>query len=98
MCELCNYDKNNSSLACTYNIKLRYERQGQCNRCGDCCMNEDCLEFISGNPAICKIYDERPLRCRLFPDAPPIPKQLKQCGYWFIDTWEDNKTVKFKVT
>jgi len=80
-------------------MELRYERKGNCNRCGDCCVNEDCEHFEMGEPATCLIYGkERPLKCTLFPEMPPIPKEFVNCDYWFEDTWEDNRIVKHKVS
>ena len=83
-------------------MELRYERQGECNRCGECCVNEECehLEIDEETEmATCRIYDslDRPLRCKLFPDMPPIPKEFQNCSYYFLDTWEDDKIVKWVV-
>lgn len=77
--------------------KPRYKRMGKCNRCGACCLVEDppCPHLAwEGKKAICKIFSkpERPLRCKLFPEMPPIP--FKSCGYYFLDKWENNKIVK----
>ena len=80
---------------------IRYKIQGQCNRCGQCCIGEDCDEFeINNNIATCKIYDlpDRPLKCVLFPELPPIPREFEKCGYYFLDTWEDDRVVKHKVS
>ena len=76
-------------------MELRYKRQGECNRCGDCCVNENCEHFEVGSLATCKIYDspDRPLKCRLFPEMPSL-KPNKRCGYYFLDTWEDNRRVE----
>ena len=72
---------------------MRYIRQGECNRCGQCCINEDCEHFVMGEPATCLIHDkERPPKCEWFPEAPPII--FEKCGYYFLDTWEDNRIVK----
>jgi hypothetical protein len=72
----------------------RYERQGECKRCGQCCVQEECEYLIlEGNIAACKIYENRYARCRRFPQNPPI--LIKKCGYYFLDTWENNKPVKF---
>jgi len=82
-------------------MELRYIRQGQCNRCGQCCENEDC-EYLEMNEkmATCKIYDspDRPDRCKWFPEMPPIPRKFDKCSYYFIDTWEENRIVKHKVS
>ena len=72
----------------------RYVRSGRCVRCGECCLNEDCDHFeFDGKIATCKIHDSpsRPLICSLFPDMPPI--LFKDCGYYFIDLWDDNKKI-----
>ena len=82
-------------------MELRYKRQGECNRCGQCCVNENC-EYLHFDNDIttCLIYDseDRPERCKLFPEMPPIPKAFSKCSYWFEDTWEDNRIVKHKVS
>jgi len=77
------------------NMNLRYIRQGECNRCGQCCINEDCEYFEMGEPATCKIHDkECPPKCEWFPQAPPII--FEKCSYYFLDTWEDNRVVGVK--
>ena len=81
--------------------KQRYERRGDCIRCGVCCREEECEHLkIENGLATCKIYDspDRPLKCKLFPEMPPIPKKFKNCGYYFLDAWENNKIVKWRVT
>jgi hypothetical protein len=72
----------------------RYARQGQCNRCGWCCEYHGCkLVRYEDGKAVCSTYEERPPRCVVFPEAPPIlnPK----CGYYFLDLWDNNRKVKF---
>jgi len=69
---------------------------GTCSRCGDCCLSEDCEHFEFNEEmgiATCKIYGstDRPIKCSLFPDMPPI--LFRGCGYYFIDRWEDNKRI-----
>jgi len=82
-------------------IKLRYERKGECNRCGWCCLQEDplCPYLKKENDGIytCIVYDEKEkyVRCGMYPSNPPIVHE--ECGYYFIDTWDDNKIVKRKV-
>lgn len=79
---------------------LRYERRGICLRCGWCCMNEACpnLAFVSGlakclaHPSVTGKKDQREPKCGRFPQAPPIMHE--DCGYWFVDTWEDDRVVK----
>ena len=77
----------------------RYVRKGKCLRCGFCCLSENCehFEWIEKDGkkiANCKIFGkpERPEKCVNFPQAPPLlnPK----CGYYFLDTWENNRKVK----
>jgi len=78
------------------NINIqRYIRQGECERCGQCCLNEDCEYFEMGDNglATCLIHDqERPSKCTLFPENPPII--FKKCGYYFLDTWENNRIIR----
>jgi TPP-dependent indolepyruvate ferredoxin oxidoreductase alpha subunit len=73
----------------------RYIRQGKCNRCGWCCEYHGCpdVAYNKDGKAVCTIYETRPQRCVVFPEAPPILH--KGCGFWFLDTWEDNKKVKY---
>jgi len=73
--------------------KPRYERLGECNQCGACCIGEGCesLTWKDGK-AFCKIHEERrPDKCVLFPANPPIV--FKGCSYIFRDKWE-NKILK----
>ena len=76
----------------------RYVRKGECLRCGWCCLNEDppCLhlEQLPDGKYNCKIHKskERPLRCKLYPSNPPITHL--ECGYYFIDKWDNNKIVR----
>ena len=71
-------------------VTPRYTRQGECLKCGSCCVDEDCEHF---DPPLCKIHDQkRPPKCEWFPEAPPII--FEKCGYYFMDTWEDNKFMK----
>jgi len=74
-------------------MKLRYTLQGECKRCGNCCKNEEC-EFLKfeNNIAVCTIYEDRFFKCRNWPCVPPI--MIKGCGFYFIDTWENNRIVE----
>ena len=76
-------------------IKPRYKRQGKCNRCGWCCEYHGCpdISYDENYKAICTIYNKRPKRCIVFPEAPPI--LYEGCGFYFLDTWENNKKVKY---
>lgn len=79
-------------------MKLRYIRKGKCNRCGQCCVNEDCeyLKWEKDRTTTCLIFSEkdRPLKCKWFPQSPPII--FENCGYYFLDTWENNRVVGVK--
>jgi len=75
-------------------VKPRYDRRGKCNRCGWCCQYHNCEKLrFEGDLAVCSIYEDRPQRCVVFPEAPPI--LTESCGYYFLDTWEDNRPVKY---
>ena len=72
--------------------KQRYERRGQCVRCGVCCLKEECEHFVDahdGQSATCKIFGkpERPSKCTDFPYAPPI--MVESCGYYYYDHLEE---------
>lgn len=73
----------------------RYLRKGNCAQCGWCCQQEECphLTFVDGK-YYCDIYysDARPIRCKLFPEDPPIRNE--KCGYFWLDRWENDKIVK----
>lgn len=77
-------------------MSLRYERRGECCRCGQCCKGENCEHlFIERNgTATCMIHDDpsRPEKCDLFPFAPPIV--FSSCGYSFADLWDNGRIVK----
>lgn len=70
----------------------RYERRGECIRCGVCCIKEDCeyLKF-ENNKATCLAFNkpERRSYCKDWPEAPPIV--YKSCGYYFYDKIEDKE-------
>ncbi|GAI99615.1 unnamed protein product [marine sediment metagenome] len=75
----------------------RYVRRGDCERCGACCLVEEC-EHLSINDeglATCLIYNDadRPLKCKLYPANPPL--NFETCGYYFIDLWENNREIKY---
>lgn len=76
----------------------RYIRKGKCNRCGDCCKNEECENLRwEGNTACCSRHNSmeggaQQEKCVVFPEAPPIV--FSRCGYFFVDTWEDNRIIR----
>jgi len=79
----------------------RYKRKGKCNRCGWCCEYHGCELvkykrvglFRKREIAVCTIHKDRPQRCVVFPEAPPILHE--GCGFSFVDTWENNRPVKY---
>ena len=75
-------------------VAARYIRQGECKRCGFCCLggdkNEPCEHLVwESKIAVCTIYGNHPPACKSFPDAPPI--LTSKCGYYFIDGWTGKK-------
>lgn len=79
----------------------RYIRKGKCNRCGWCCLIEPTpCPYLKGTKEgeySCsewgtKKRDIEYPYCKPFPPLPPIKNP--KCGYYFIDTWENNKIVK----
>ena len=71
----------------------RYKRRGECLKCGWCCQNEDC-EHFDKDKKTCAIYgqENRPKKCIIFPSGPPITHS--KCGYYFLDSWNNNKITK----
>ena len=74
--------------------KQRYERRGECIRCGVCCHEEECEHFIDCTDdtlARCEIFGspDRPSKCTDFPYAPPIV--CRTCGYYYYDHLENKK-------
>lgn len=65
----------------------RYERIGGCNRCGDCCVAEECEFFVPGEVSTCTIHDDVPEKCAIAPALPPIPRCWPNCSYRFLDKW-----------
>jgi len=77
--------------------KNRYKLGGSCNQCGWCCLQEDppCPHLVDNEDGTydCAVYDDedRPVFCGMYPNGPPI--QHKECGYYFIDTLDENKVI-----
>lgn len=75
----------------------RYERYGECNKCGDCCLAEGedggVCEYLTEDRK-CAIFDDpkRPLKCHLFPEAPQHP--FERCSYYFHDKYEQKIVVR----
>jgi len=80
----------------------RYILKGHCNMCGVCCLREgkdggECehlLEKDEEGRRLCalKHSPDRPQKCGAFPGNPPI--QFKECSFYFIDLWDNNRIVK----
>ena len=72
-------------------------RQGECLRCGTCCkLLYACphLEELEDGATECRIHEERPINCRIFPvdardlkDRDIIAGKLnsKPCGFTFVE-------------
>jgi len=58
----------------------RYERLGECNKCGNCCVAEDCDKF-NAVTRMCMDYEHRPSKCSNCPAAPPI--MVEGCSFKF---------------
>lgn len=63
-------------------------RQGDCNRCGACCKILFRCPFLGEEEDgryFCKVYDQRPSQCRLFPISQRDLRELNgQCSYTFV--------------
>lgn len=82
-------------------LRKRYERRGSCARCGLCCADEACEDLAwvaKTGDAFCMRHTEDrgledcPQKCQYFPQQPPILNP--ECGFHFVDTWEDNRPVR----
>lgn len=65
---------------------LLAKRQGECNRCGECCKILFRCPFLgeeSPGHYTCRIYAQRFEQCRLFPVRPMDLREVKQCSYTF---------------
>lgn len=85
----------NQAIRIASGQEQRYVRMGKCNRCGLCCVAEECiyLRHVEGL-AVCEIYgrEDRPEKCKIYPGNPPITRP--ECGYYFYDKVA-GKEVKF---
>ena|SRR3989338_6336179 len=66
-----------------YSISSLLKRKGECKSCGTCCsLNIDwCRHFNNGK---CKIYDQQPFFCKIFPideKDKDMSGVTKECGY-----------------
>lgn len=73
----------------------RYLRRGRCSQCGWCCKREGCKDLVFvDSKYFCGLFHskDRPLRCKLFPEDPPVLNP--SCGYFWLDLWNGEKLVK----
>ncbi len=61
-------------------------RQGECDRCGDCCKILFRCPFLTqdadGN-SLCRIYEYRFTQCRHYPIQPRDLTEVSRCSYTF---------------
>jgi uncharacterized protein len=61
-------------------------RQGDCDRCGECCKILFRCPFLgqdSKGEYLCRIYQRRFSQCRLFPIQPRDLREVTRCSYTF---------------
>jgi hypothetical protein len=86
------FDGKMKRLATSLVLRVDPNRDGECKRCGACCMflvRCPFLKFEDGKPnsASCKAYMIRPLQCRKYPRTKK--EQIHQpCGYFFKDSFD----------
>lgn len=67
-----------------YVERMRKLRRGECRRCGTCCTFMLRCRSLEGDNR-CRVYEKRPLQCRLFPiDPRDLRGRFSACGYYFI--------------
>jgi hypothetical protein len=75
-----------SNILTRRNQSLLARRQGDCNRCGECCAILFRCPFLKRDEegqTTCRIYDQRFTQCRLFPLHPRDLKEVAECSYTF---------------
>lgn len=82
------YDNESSKIKIiefTESNGQRYIVEGECNRCGQCCMsrcNHLAVETINGeNIYSCVIYEHRPTLCAIFPGSVQDILDNPKCSY-----------------
>lgn len=65
-------------------LEKTYARQGECNRCGECC--KSCDKYLGDS--VCAIQDNKPQICRDFPRAKDFVDGYipEKCSYRFTKT------------
>jgi hypothetical protein len=75
-------------------LQRRHGLEGRCNSCGASCNLIMQCPHWDDRSKLCKIYEDRPLTCRLFPITPADLEDLKlgtpdkKCGYFFKENPE----------
>lgn len=63
-------------------------REGECNRCGECCkLPYPCpfLRYDAEGLSTCSVYFARPPSCRKYPRTASENVTPDACGYYFVD-------------
>lgn len=66
-------------------------RQGACNRCGECCkLPYPCpfLRYDEEGLSVCSVYHFRPPSCRKYPRTADENLTPETCGYYFVSSEE----------
>jgi hypothetical protein len=69
-------------------LPIDANRQGECNRCGECCkLPYPCpfLRYDAEGLSTCSVYFARPPSCRKYPRTADENVTPEQCGYYFVD-------------
>ncbi|MFH1403365.1 MAG: YkgJ family cysteine cluster protein [Candidatus Altiarchaeota archaeon] len=61
-------------------LETHSRREGNCVRCGGCCLG---CPFYVKKDSSCRIYKRRPDICRMFPLSPKDIKNIPSCGFSF---------------
>jgi uncharacterized cysteine cluster protein YcgN (CxxCxxCC family) len=64
------------------------KRQGECNRCGECCKIVFRCPFLGEDKPgeyTCRIYEHRFAQCQRFPLRARDLREVKACSYTFPD-------------
>lgn len=79
--------KNKLKRLATSLLPVANNRQGECNRCGQCCeLPYPCpfLRYDEEGLSSCAVYHFRPPSCRKYPRIAAENMTPKVCGYYFV--------------
>ena len=79
--------KNKLKRLMTSLLPVASNRQGECNRCGQCCkLPYPCpfLQYDESGLSSCSIYRFRPPSCRKYPRTASENMTPETCGYYFV--------------